>query len=216
MNKTFSNYLSDRFQGLCPVVIDIETSGFNSQINAILEISLVTLKMYDDLLSLHKTLHFHITPFKGAHISQEALLFNKINIYTALRYAISEKEALKIIFHEIWQYIKKNKCKKAILVAHNVSFDHSFLLESIKRVNMQHMNPFHNFIMFDTATLSGFILGQTVLARACKMMGISFDNQQAHSALYDANRTATLFCKYINVWQQLGYWPPIKIINFKN
>ncbi|QJC30315.1 ribonuclease T [Enterobacteriaceae endosymbiont of Neohaemonia nigricornis] len=208
--------LSHRFRGLCPVVVDIETSGFNSKKNAILEISLITLKMIHGWLSINKTLHFHISPFKGAHISHDAITFNKINIYSALRGAITEHEAFTIIFSKIWKYVKKNNCKKAILVAHNASFDHSFIIETIKRIKMEDTNPFHNFAMFDTATLSGLMLGQTVLAKSCKILGIPFDNNQAHSALYDTNRTAILFCKLVNIWKKIGYWPLNNIKLVKN
>jgi ribonuclease T len=50
-------------------------------------------------------------------------------------------------------------------------------------------------------------LGQTVLAKACQAAGIAFDGQQAHSALYDTERTAELFCFIVNRYQQLGGWP---------
>ncbi|QJC32795.1 ribonuclease T [Enterobacteriaceae endosymbiont of Donacia semicuprea] len=209
MNKLSKfNLLSSRFRGFYPVVIDIETSGFNSKYNAILEISLITLKMNNGWLEKNEMLHFHILPFNGSHISKDALAFNGININTSLRGAITENKALKIIFSKISQDIKKNRCKKAVIVAHNASFDHSFIMEAIKRTKMENYNPFHSFVTFDTASMSGLILGQTVLAKSCHAMGISFDNNQAHSALYDTNRTAELFCKLVNKWKEIGGWPP--------
>ncbi|QJC36825.1 ribonuclease T [Enterobacteriaceae endosymbiont of Donacia vulgaris] len=208
-NLSKLDLLSYRFRGFYPVVIDIETSGFNSKYNAILEISLITLKMQNGWLKKNETLHFHILPFKGSHISPEALAFNGININTSLRGAITETEALKIIFKKISQDIKINKCRKAVIVAHNASFDHSFIMEAIKRTNMVKYNPFHSFVIFDTASMCGLILGQTVLAKSCHALNISFDSTQAHSALYDANRTAELFCKLVNKWKKKGGWPPI-------
>ena len=59
---------------------------------------------------------------------------------------------------------------------------------------------------FDTATLAGLAVGHTVLARACALADIPFDNNEAHSADYDATKTAELFCLIVNRWQSLGGW----------
>ncbi|QJC37232.1 ribonuclease T [Enterobacteriaceae endosymbiont of Donacia thalassina] len=207
-NLSKLDLLSHRFRGFYPVVIDIETSGFNSKYNAILEISIITLRMHNGWLEKNETLHFHILPFKGSNISLEALAFNGINIDTSLRGAITEKKALKIIFKKISQDIKINKCRKAVIVAHNASFDHSFIMQATKRTKLENYNPFHSFVIFDTTSMCGLILGQTVLAKSCHAIGIPFDNNKAHSALYDTNRTAELFCKLVNKWKIKGGWPP--------
>ena len=68
-------------------------------------------------------------------------------------------------------------------------------------------SPFHPFVSFDTTTLSGLALGQTVLAKACLAAGLEFNNSEAHSALYDTEKTAELFCFIVNKWQQMGGWP---------
>ncbi|MBK0814798.1 ribonuclease T, partial [Escherichia coli O25b:H4-ST131] len=68
-------------------------------------------------------------------------------------------------------------------------------------------NPFHPFVTFDTAALSGLALGQTVLSKACIAAGMPFDGAQAHSALYDTEQTAQLFCEIVNRWKRLGGWP---------
>jgi ribonuclease T len=59
-------------------------------------------------------------------------------------------------------------------------------------------SPFHSFTSLDTATLAAVTLGETVLARAAKRAKIPFDVNQAHSAGYDAERTAELFCYMVN------------------
>ena len=41
------------------------------------------------------------------------------------------------------------------------------------------------------------------LAKAAKAAGIEFDSGQAHSAIYDAERTADLFCNIVNRWRDL-------------
>ena len=97
-------------------------------------------------------------------------------------------------------------CARAVVVAHNAAFDHGFLNAAIERHNIKR-TPFHPFVSFDTTSLAGLALGQTVLAKACRTAGIEFDNSQAHSALYDTERTAELFCYIVNKWQALGGWP---------
>ncbi|XBC39901.1 MAG: ribonuclease T [Buchnera aphidicola (Chaetogeoica yunlongensis)] len=209
MQYNNSNYfLRKRFRTFYPVVLDIETAGFNPKTDAILEIAIMTLKMNKlGFLEKEHLLHFHIKPFKGAKIDKNSILFHGIDPFSPLRGAVSEYKALNSIFNLIKKEIKLNKCTKSIIVAHNAIFDYNFLTAAITRTGIKN-NPFHSFVIFDTATLSGLALGQTVLARACKSIGLTFDNNQAHSALYDTQKTAELFCLIVNRWKTLGGWPP--------
>jgi len=208
LNKNKKNSLSSRFRNFYPVVIDLETAGFNPQKDALLEIAVVTLSMDENgWLKKKDTLHFHIIPFLGSCIQKEALAFNKIDPFNPLRQAVSEEKALNTIFSCIYKGIEGEKCSRAIVVAHNAAFDHMFLIEAINRIGIKE-HPFHPFVTFDTASLSGLVFGQTVLAKACKAAGICFDNNQAHSALYDTLQTADLFCELVNRWKRLGGWPP--------
>ncbi|KEA52873.1 MULTISPECIES: ribonuclease T [Mangrovibacter] len=201
------NGLNDRFRGFYPVVIDVETAGFNAQTDALLEIAAVTLKMDEEgWLSTDQTLHFHVEPFEGAILNPEALAFTGIDPHNPLRGAVTEYEALHAIFKMVRKGIKDHGCSRAIIVAHNANFDHSFLMAAAERSSLKR-NPFHPFGTFDTAALSGLALGQTVLAKACQTAGIAFDNAQAHSALYDTEQTALLFCEIVNRWKRLGGWP---------
>lgn len=205
------NALSDRFRGFYPVVIDIESAGFNAKTDALLEIAAVTLKMDEDgWLQLDQTLHFHVEPFEGAILHPEALAFNGIDPANPLRGAVNEYDALHAIFKQVRKGIKDQGCNRAIVVAHNANFDHSFMMAAAERAALKR-NPFHPFATFDTAALSGLVLGQTVLAKACKAAGIAFDASQAHSALYDTERTAELFCELVNRWKRLGGWPPLLV-----
>ncbi|STP19815.1 ribonuclease T [Escherichia coli] len=66
--------LCDRFRGFYPVVIDVETAGFNAKTDALLEIAAITLKMDEQgWLMPDTTLHFHVEPFVGANLQPEAL-----------------------------------------------------------------------------------------------------------------------------------------------
>ncbi|SHO58218.1 ribonuclease T [Vibrio quintilis] len=202
------SHLKDRFRGYFPVVIDVETAGFNAKTDALLEICAITLKM-DETGQLHPatTLHFHIEPFEGANIEKEALEFNGIyDPFSPLRGAVSEMEALKEIYKQIRKEQKDAECSRAIIVAHNATFDHSFVMQASERCKLKRV-PFHPFATFDTATLSGLAYGQTVLAKACLAAGMTFDNKEAHSALYDTQKTAELFCGIVNKWKALGGWP---------
>ena len=205
LNSTTS--LSDRFRTYLPVVIDIETGGFNAKTDAILEISAVMLTMdKNSELVIDQSFFSRVIPFDGANIEESALKFTGIDPYHPLRIAKPEKEVFRTIFKMVRESMKVNTCKRAILVAHNSHFDHGFINAAAVRHNLKR-NPFHPFSSFDTATLSGLAYGQTVLSRACEAAGIEFEDNKAHSANYDAEKTAQLFCGIVNKWQALGGWP---------
>jgi ribonuclease T len=199
---------AQRFRGYFPVVVDVETAGFNAQTDALLEIaaSTLTLNEFTGEFSIDQTVCFNIEPFEGANLEPAALAFTGIDPTNPLRGAVSEDEALKEIFKLIRKKMKAVGCQRAIMVAHNAAFDLGFVNAATQRCNIKR-SPFHPFVSFDTATLSGLALGQTVLAKACAAANISFSNSEAHSALYDTERTAELFCHIVNKWQALGGWP---------
>lgn len=198
--------LAGRFRGFLPVVLDVETGGFNAQTDAILEIAAITLTM-DEQGYVHEDRVYsaEVEPFEGANVEQSALEFTGIDLNSEERQAISELEAFTQLFQVIRKAVKSHGCTRAVIVAHNAHFDHGFVSAAALRHDLKR-NPFHPFSMFDTATLGGLAFGQTVLARACIEAGIEFDNSCAHSALYDTERTAELFCMIVNRWKDLGGW----------
>lgn len=195
--------IKQRFRGYLPVVVDVETAGFNAQTDALLEIAAVTLQMdTQGFFSPAESYSQHILPFEGANLDPKALEFNGIlDPYHPLRMALTETEALSQIFKPIRSAVKANGCKRAILVGHNAFFDLGFLNAAVTRCNVKR-NPFHPFSTFDTVTLAGMALGHTVLAKSAILAGMDWDAQQAHGALYDAEKTAELFCHILNQWQQ--------------
>lgn len=202
-----NHLLANRFRTYLPVVVDIETGGFNAQTDAILEISAVILGMDEQgILGIEQTYFHRIIPFEGLNIEESALKFTGIDPYHPLRIARPEREVIQAMFTMVRDALKANHCKRAILVGHNAHFDQGFVNAASERHKLKR-NPFHPFSCFDTATLSGLAYGQTVLARACDIADIEFDNEKAHSARYDAEKTAELFCKIVNKWQHLGGWP---------
>ncbi|OQW92929.1 MAG: ribonuclease T [Beggiatoa sp. IS2] len=201
MTDTSRLPINKRFRGFMPVVIDVETAGFNPERNALLEIAAVTLRVTTDgLWQRHETHFCHVLPFEGSHLDAAALEFNKIDPYHPFRFAVPELEALNTIFKPVRNLVKEYHCVRAILVGHNASFDLAFINAAIHR-NQIKRSPFHPFTTFDTATLGGLAYGQTVLARAVRAAGFEWDAQQAHSAIYDAERTADLFCAIVNRWE---------------
>jgi ribonuclease T len=196
MNDTF--HIANRFRGYLPVIVDVETGGFNHQTDALLEVAAVMFDPQDDGTLLRgSTTRHHVKPFPGANLEPASLAVNKIDPDHPLRLAIEEKEALNDIFKKIHEAMHELSCKRAILVGHNAAFDLNFINEAAKRCSLKR-NPFHPFSCFDTATLCGITYGHTVLARAVELAGFEWDADQAHGAAYDAEKTADIFCDVVN------------------
>ncbi|MCU7836232.1 MAG: ribonuclease T [gamma proteobacterium symbiont of Taylorina sp.] len=195
--------IAARFRTFLPVVVDVETAGFNHKTDALLEIAATLLRMDEngDLQS-HETYAYNIEPFKGANLDESALKFTGINPYNPFRMNQSEDFALHEIFRPIRSELKATGCSRAILVGHNPTFDLNFINAAVGRCKIKR-NPFHKFSTFDTATLGGLAYGQTVLSRAAQAAGMDWDDSSAHSAKYDTEQTADLFCRIINRWHLL-------------
>jgi ribonuclease T len=187
-----------RFRGFLPIVIDVETGGFHAKTDALLEMAAVVI-LVDSAgrVSRGVTHAWHIKPFEGGRLDPASLEVNGIDPFHPLRPAIPEQEALQQLFREVRTAIRAHACRRAVLVGHNAAFDLGFLNAAVERTGIKR-NPFHPFSCFDTATLAGVALGQTVLARASTLIGSTWDSDSAHSAAYDAERTADLFCHICN------------------
>jgi ribonuclease T len=201
-NNDYKTPIANRFRGFLPVVIDIETAGFNARRDAMLEIAAVTLDMDEDgKISRRETFSSHVEPFPGANLDQESLDFTGIDPYNPFRMAKPEREALETIFKPVRKLIRESGCNRAVLVGHNAFFDLSFVNAAVSRTGIKR-NPFHPFSTFDTVSLAGMAYGQTVLSRAVEAAGFTWNNEKAHSAVYDTERTADLFCNIINRWNE--------------
>ena len=192
--------LANRFRKFLPVIVDVETGGLNPAKSALLELAAVTLKMDEEgQLALDQTHHYHVLPFEGAHLDPACLAFNKIDPYHPFRFAMPENEVLTSLFKAIKKECKQKKCTRAVVVGHNAWFDLHFLNAASQRC--QQKSVFHQFTSLDTATLGALAFGQTVLSKALAAAGIEFNTEEAHSALYDAEQTAKLFCHIVNLWK---------------
>ncbi|GAB4182509.1 MAG: ribonuclease T [Wenzhouxiangellaceae bacterium] len=199
--------ISERFRGFLPVAVDVETGGFNPDSDALLEIGVCLIEMDDKgYLYPAETLNCHVEPFPGSQLNPKSLEVNGIDPFNPLRDARNELEALREVNRPIRRAVKAHKCQRAIMVAHNPMFDLSFFNAAIKRTGYKR-SPFHPFSAFDTATLAGLAYGQTVLARAAIAAGLNWNPDEAHGAVYDAERTAALFCRIVNRWSELSSLP---------
>lgn len=206
MAEPITNLLAERFRGYLPVVVDVETAGFNPKTDALLEVAMVIMDMDEKgIMTPGPAMEAKIIPFDGANLEKSALEFTGIDPFDPERDDEHEVDALNAMFKTIRKAMKLKGCKRAILVGHNAHFDLSFINAAIERNDIK-SNPFHPFSGFDTATLAGLALGHTVLARSCRLAGIEFDNKEAHSALYDTQKTSELFALIVNQWHHMGGW----------
>ena len=193
-----SSGIAKRFRGFLPVVVDVETGGFVAATDALLEIAAVIIRLDDDgRVHPGETIRYHVKPFPGARLDPASLEVTGIDPFHPLRPALDEADAVRRVFKEVRKEVKAQKCNRAILVGHNAFFDLQFLNAVVERTNIKR-NPFHPFSSFDTVTLGGLAVGQTVLGRAVVAAGFEWDESQAHSAAYDAEMTALLFCEIVN------------------
>lgn len=196
--------IARRFRGFLPVVVDVETAGFDPRRHALLEIAAIIIDMdADGWLKPSSTMACHVLPFPDAELDPRALAFNKIDPYHPFRDAIPEQDALKQVLNPVRKAVKSSACNRAILVGHNAHFDLGFLKAAAERTGFKR-DPFHAFSVLDTVSLAGLAYGQTVLAKAARAAGLDWDDSEAHSAIYDAEQTARLFCHIINRCRTLG------------
>ena len=200
--------MARRFRGYLPVVVDVETGGFDWNRHALLELAAVPLDLDENgLLVMGTTSSVHLHAAPGTEIDPKSLEVTGIDLDHPFRFAKHEKEALDHVFAPVRAAVKKHGCQRAILVGHNAHFDLNFLNAAVARSGHKR-NPFHPFSVFDTVSLAGMAYGQTVLARAVHAAGLEWDQREAHSAVYDAERTAQLFCIIANAWPSLRATAP--------
>ena len=200
--------LADRFRGFMPVVVDVETGGFDPERDALLELAAVIIHM-DDTGRVYpgETVHAHVEPFPGAGLDPKSLAITRIDPSHPFRMALAERAALDHVFAPIRRALRDYDCQRAILVGHNANFDLSVINAAVRRTGHKRC-PFHPFSAFDTVSLAGLAYGQTVLSRALQAAGLEWDANEAHSALYDAERTSQLFCMIVNRWKSLNEAEP--------
>lgn len=199
-------FIHQRFRGFLPVVVDIETGGFDASRHAILEIAAIVLDCDSNTrFSRGETLHYHVQPFQGALLDPASLKVNNINPFHPLRIAYDEARVADMLFGRLRALCEEQHCNRSILVGHNASFDLAFINALAQRTGVK--SPFHSFSSLDTVSLGALVYGQTVLARIATAAGFVYDKEKAHGALYDANLTADIFCNILNIWDEHHPYP---------
>lgn len=192
--------MAQRFRGFLPIIVDVETGGFDQKKDALLEIGAVSVKIDEHgHLSIDEEYACHVQPFEGANMDPKSMEVNGIDPFHPFRMAKAEDVAIRGLFKFSSKAMKKSGCHRAIMVGHNTIMDLNFINAAASRCKVAR-NPFHPFSVFDTVSLSGLAYGQTVLSRAAVAAGLPWDTEQAHSALYDAKQTAEIFCAIVNRW----------------
>src|SRR5690606_7240156 len=192
--------MAERFRGYLPVVVDVETGGFDWNRHALLEIAAVPIEL-DDAGNYvpGEVAHAHIAPAEGTSIDPKSLEVTGIKIGHPLRGEVDERTGLDAVFVPVRAAVQEHGCQRAIMGGRHAHCGRHVRNAAVPRV--QHTrNPFHPFSVFDTVTMAGLAYGQTVLARAAMAAGVGWDPAEAHSAVYDAQQTARLFCIIANAW----------------
>jgi len=204
MNTSLPTRMSERFRGFYPVIVDVETGGFDCERHALLEIAVCPLEMdAEGRVFPGEIVSTHVEPFPGAEIDPKSLEVTGIRIDHPFRAALPERDALNHVFQPVRQAARRYECQRAVLVGHNAAFDLGVLNAAVRRCQHKR-NPFHPFSTLDTVSLAALAYGQTVLSRAVVAAGLAWDSSQAHSAVYDTERTAQLFCTIVNRWRELS------------
>ena len=186
-----------RFRGYLPVVVDLETGGFDDTVHSLLEIAAVTLDFEDQHLVARDRHRWAVVPHPDTLVEEASLRVTGIDLNDPGRGAESELEAVRELFRIVRAEVKRHGCQRAIVTAHNAHFDHGFIHAAATRNGVKR-SPFHPFSVLDTVALAAVHYGHTVLSEACGRAGIDYDADRAHSAAYDAEITAGLFCAVVN------------------
>ncbi len=166
------------------VVFDIETTGFSPVSNRIIEIGAV------------KVVNGEITDRFSTFVNPQVPIPFRIEKLTNINDSmVMDAPLIETVVPEFLDF-----CGDAILVAHNASFDMSFIKENVQR---QHLN--REFTYVDTLGIARVLLpnqAKHTLDAVCKTLGISLENH--HRAVDDAEATAQMFVKMIPMLKEQG------------
>lgn len=166
------------------VVFDIETTGFSPLKNKIIEIGAVKLEngeivdRFSVFVNPGEPIPFRIEQLTGIN---DNMVLNASDITVVLP-----------------QFL--DFCKGAVLVAHNASFDMSFILHNAKELGYE-FDPTY----VDTVGLARYLLPKLKrykLDAVAKELGVSLENH--HRAVDDAEATAGIFQKLFVLLREQG------------
>lgn len=166
------------------VVFDIETTGFSPINNRIIEIGAV------------KVVNGQITERFSTFVNPEVPIPFEIEKLTSINDSmVMEADTIEVILPQFLSFVGD-----AVLVAHNASFDVSFIQENAKRQKIP-----TDFTYVDTVAVARVLLtnqAKYTLDAVAKTLGISLENH--HRAVDDAECTAEIFVKFIAMLKKDG------------
>ena len=166
------------------IIFDIETTGFSPVKNKIIEIGAVRVQGGE------------IKGYFSAFVNPQVPIPYEIVKLTGIDDAkVLEAEVIEAVLPEFLAF-----CGDGVLVAHNASFDMSFILENCSRQGL----PL-NYTYVDTLALARVLLpgqGKHTLDAVCKTLKISLENH--HRAVDDAKATAEIFLEFEKRLRQQG------------
>ena len=164
------------------VVFDIETTGFSPVNNRIIEIGAV------------KVSGGEIVDRFSTFVNPDVPIPFEIEKLTSIRDEdVMDSPQIDVILPQFLQF-----CEGCIMVAHNASFDMSFIMENCRRLGYP-----QEFTYVDTVGISRVLLknqSKHTLDAVAKTLGISLENH--HRAVDDAECTAHIFVKFIKMLEE--------------
>jgi len=194
--KIVENATDSNFSDLTYVFFDFETTGFSSNYDKIIEIGAVKYKNGVEVGQYQS--------FVNPHQSLRANIVNITNITDSMLYNAPDIDKVIVEFNDF--------IKDSVLVAHNASFDMSFLQETLKN----HDLPLFKGPIIDTLILSRALNPDKKahnLKAVSKNYGVYYDSEVAHRADYDAMVLANVFNKMLLVLKETYQYKSLNDIN---
>jgi len=166
------------------VVFDIETTGFSSVKNKIIEIGGV--KITDGKIVDH---------FSQFINPQCPIPYEIVKLTGITDEMVMDAPVIEEVLPTFLEF-----CKGSVLVAHNATFDMSFMEENARRQNLE-----FDYTSLDTLGLSRMLFpaqAKHTLDTMCKTLKVSLENH--HRAVDDAQATAECFIKMLEMVREKG------------
>ena len=166
------------------VVFDIETTGFSSVTNHIIEIGAVKVEN-GKIVDRFST---YVNP-------QEPIPYRITKLTTITDADVMDAPTIDQVLPEFFAF-----CEGCVLVAHNASFDIGFIKENARKLELPYA-----YTHVDTLAMARVLLPQLAkftLDHVAKTVGVSLGNH--HRAVDDAEATAEIFEKFIPMLLEKG------------
>lgn len=173
-SKNEYNYIKARKLVTDFIVLDFETTGLSHTSNNIIQIgaikytNLELVEEYSTLVNPQEDISLKITKITGI-TNQD----------------VANAPTIDMVLPQLIQFIGKNT-----IVAHNASFDMKFLLENIRRLDID----YHKFRVIDTLSLARKYINETPNHKLPTLKSyLSLDHLESHDALADCKVTGELY-----------------------